>query len=50
MPTEAHKARQFCSMKITQDLRVEAAAIAERNKSIAETRAKFLLKGGKLYL
>ena len=56
LPKEAHKVAhfcsmcgpKFCSMKITQDLRVEAAALAE--KGMAEKSAEFLEKGGKLYL
>jgi phosphomethylpyrimidine synthase len=58
LPKEAHKLAhfcsmcgpQFCSMKISQDLRAEAAAIAEREKGMAEKSAEFLEKGGKLYL
>jgi phosphomethylpyrimidine synthase len=58
LPKDAHKVAhfcsmcgpQFCSMKITQDLRDEAAAIAEREKGMAEKSAEFLEKGGKLYL
>jgi phosphomethylpyrimidine synthase len=58
LPKDAHKVAhfcsmcgpQFCSMKITQDLRVEAAAIAEREKGMAEKSAEFLEKGGKLYV
>jgi phosphomethylpyrimidine synthase len=58
LPKEAHKSAhfcsmcgpQFCSMKITQDLREEAAAIAEREKGMAEKSAEFLEKGGKLYV
>ncbi len=58
LPKEAHKAAhfcsmcgpQFCSMKITQDLREEAQAIAEREKGMAEKSAEFLAKGGKLYV
>ena len=37
-------------MKITQDLREEALAIAKREKGMAEKSAEFLEKGGKLYL
>ena len=56
LPKEAHKVAhfcsmcgpKFCSMKITQDLRVEAAALAEQG--MAEKSAEFLEKGGKLYL
>jgi phosphomethylpyrimidine synthase len=58
LPKEAHKTAhfcsmcgpQFCSMKITQDLREEAAAIAEREKGMAEKSAEFLQKGGELYV
>jgi phosphomethylpyrimidine synthase len=58
LPKEAHKVAhfcsmcgpQFCSMKISQDLRAEAAEIAEREKGMAEKSAEFLEKGGKLYL
>jgi phosphomethylpyrimidine synthase len=41
---------QFCSMKITQDLREEVLAMAERDKDMAEKSAEFLEKGGKLYV
>jgi phosphomethylpyrimidine synthase len=41
---------QFCSMKISQDLRDEAAAIDARDKGMAEKSAEFLEKGGKLYI
>jgi phosphomethylpyrimidine synthase len=41
---------QFCSMKITQDLRDEVNAIAEREKGMADKSAEFLKKGGKLYV
>ncbi|HEY8031721.1 MAG TPA: phosphomethylpyrimidine synthase ThiC, partial [Methylocella sp.] len=58
LPKEAQKTAhfcsmcgpQFCSMKITQDLREEALAIATREKGMAEKSAEFLEKGGKLYL
>ncbi len=40
----------FCSMRISQDLRAEAAEIAEAEKGMAEKSAEFLEKGGKLYL
>jgi len=58
LPKEAHKTAhfcsmcgpQFCSMKITQDLRVEAAEITAREKGMAEKSAEFLEKGGKLYV
>jgi len=43
---------QFCSMRISQDLRVEAAAMGadEAEKGMAEKSAEFLEKGGKLYV
>jgi phosphomethylpyrimidine synthase len=58
LPKEAHKTAhfcsmcgpQFCSMKITQDLREEVLAMAERDKGMAEKSAEFLEKGGKLYV
>ncbi|HUB65166.1 MAG TPA: phosphomethylpyrimidine synthase ThiC [Methylocella sp.] len=58
LPKDAHKTAhfcsmcgpQFCSMKITQDLREEALAIEEREKGMAEKSAEFLEKGGKLYV
>ena len=58
LPKEAHKSAhfcsmcgpQFCSMKITQDLREEAEAIAEREKGMAEKSAEFLAQGGRLYV
>jgi phosphomethylpyrimidine synthase len=58
LPKEAHKTAhfcsmcgpQFCSMKITQDLREEVLAMAEREKGMAEKSAEFLAKGGKLYV
>jgi phosphomethylpyrimidine synthase len=37
-------------MKITQDLRDEVNAIAEREKGMADKSAEFLEKGGKLYI
>ncbi len=37
-------------MKITQDLREEVLAMAEREKGMAEKSAEFLEKGGKLYV
>jgi hypothetical protein len=37
-------------MKITQDLREEAAAMAEREKGMVEKSAEFLEKGGRLYV
>ncbi len=58
LPKEAHKVAhfcsmcgpQFCSMKISQDLRDEAAAIEAREKGMAEKSAEFVEKGGKLYV
>jgi phosphomethylpyrimidine synthase len=58
LPKDAHKVAhfcsmcgpQFCSMKITQDIRDEVAAMAERDKGMAEKSAEFLEKGGKLYV
>ncbi|MGB7245470.1 MAG: hypothetical protein WBC64_02220, partial [Methylovirgula sp.] len=58
LPKEAHKLAhfcsmcgpQFCSMKISQDLRDEAAAIEAREKGMAEKSAEFVEKGGKLYV
>ena len=58
LPKDAHKSAhfcsmcgpQFCSMKITQDLREEAALMEEREKGMAEKSAEFLEKGGKLYV
>jgi phosphomethylpyrimidine synthase len=44
---------KFCSMKITQDLRLEAAALAEQaviDQGLAEKSAEFMEKGAKLYL
>jgi phosphomethylpyrimidine synthase len=58
LPKEAHKSAhfcsmcgpQFCSMKITQDIREEVLAMAERDEGMAQKSAEFLEKGGKLYL
>ncbi|MGH6845973.1 MAG: phosphomethylpyrimidine synthase ThiC [Methylocella sp.] len=58
LPKEAHKTAhfcsmcgpQFCSMKITQELRAEVLAMAEREKGMAEKSAEFLEKGGRLYV
>ncbi len=62
LPKEAHKVAhfcsmcgpKFCSMKITQDLRSEVAAMSDEKRAQLEgMRAKsqeFLNKGGKLYL
>jgi phosphomethylpyrimidine synthase len=58
LPKEAHKTAhfcsmcgpQFCSMKITQDIRDEVAAMEAREKGMAEKSAEFLEKGGRLYV
>ncbi|WP_395666155.1 phosphomethylpyrimidine synthase ThiC [Methylocella sp.] len=59
LPKDAHKSAhfcsmcgpQFCSMKITQDLRDEVAAMErERAKGMAEKSAEFLEGGAKLYV
>jgi phosphomethylpyrimidine synthase len=58
LPKAAHKSAhfcsmcgpQFCSMKITQDLREEAALMEQRERGMAEKSAEFLEKGGKLYV
>jgi phosphomethylpyrimidine synthase len=62
LPKDAHKVAhfcsmcgpKFCSMKITQDLRVEAAAMLENEKAIldgmAEKSKEFLEQGGQLYV
>jgi phosphomethylpyrimidine synthase len=58
LPKESHKLAhfcsmcgpKFCSMKITQDLRVEAAAMAARDEGMAEKSAEFLQNGAKLYI
>jgi phosphomethylpyrimidine synthase len=58
LPKDAHKTAhfcsmcgpQFCSMKITQDLREEVLAMAEVEKGMAEKSAEFLEKGGRLYV
>ncbi|PNG25469.1 phosphomethylpyrimidine synthase ThiC [Methylocella silvestris] len=57
LPKDAHKTAhfcsmcgpQFCSMKITQDIRDEVAAM-EREKGMAEKSAEFVDGGGKLYV
>ncbi len=41
---------QFCSMKITQDIRDEVAAMEAREKGMADKSAEFMESGGKLYL
>ncbi len=58
LPKDAHKVAhfcsmcgpKFCSMKISQDLRVEAAAIAAAEVGMAEKSAEFLAGGGDLYV
>jgi phosphomethylpyrimidine synthase len=58
LPKEAHKTAhfcsmcgpQFCSMKITQDIRDEVLTMEEREKGMADKSAEFLEKGGKLYV
>jgi phosphomethylpyrimidine synthase len=62
MPKDAHKVAhfcsmcgpKFCSMKISQDLRVEAAAMMDNEKAalegMAEKSREFLEGGGKLYV
>ncbi len=58
LPKEAHKVAhfcsmcgpQFCSMKISQDLRDEAAAIEAREKGMAEMSEKFREMGGEVYV
>ena len=58
MPREAHKVAhfcsmcgpKFCSMQITRDLREEAAAIAERDKGMAQKSVEFLEKGAEIYV
>jgi phosphomethylpyrimidine synthase len=55
LPKEAHKTAhfcsmcepQFCSIKITQDLREETLAMAKREKGMAEKSAEFLEKGAR---
>jgi phosphomethylpyrimidine synthase len=54
LPKDSHKVAhfcsmcgpKFCSMKITQDLRAEAAAMA----GMEEKSREFLEHGGKLYV
>ncbi len=58
LPKEAHKLAhfcsmcgpQFCSMKISQDLRDEAAAIAARENGMAEMSEKFREMGSQVYV
>jgi phosphomethylpyrimidine synthase len=62
LPKDAHKTAhfcsmcgpKFCSMKITQDLRIEAAALLDNEKAALEGMAQkskeFLETGGQLYL
>jgi phosphomethylpyrimidine synthase len=37
-------------MQITRDLREEAAALAERDKGMAEKSAEFMRKGAEIYV
>ena len=60
LPKDAHKVAhfcsmcgpQFCSMKITQDIRAEVLSMekAEAEKGMADKSAEFLAGGGKLYV
>ena len=66
LPKDAHKVAhfcsmcgpQFCSMKITQDIRAEVLAMEVADKDVAEVAekgmaeksAEFLAGGGKLYV
>ena len=58
LPKEAHKVAhfcsmcgpKFCSMKISQDLRVEAAAMSEAERGMAEMSEKFRAMGGEVYV
>jgi phosphomethylpyrimidine synthase len=58
LPKEAHKVAhfcsmcgpKFCSMKISQDLRVEAGAMAEAERGMAEMSEKFKTMGGEVYV
>ena len=58
LPKDAHKVAhfcsmcgpKFCSMKITQDLRVEAAALAEAEQGMADKSREFVEKGASLYV
>ncbi len=59
LPKDAHKVAhfcsmcgpQFCSMKITQDIRAEVLGMeAAKQAGMAEKSAEFLERGGKLYL
>ncbi len=59
LPKEAHKVAhfcsmcgpKFCSMKITQDLRKEAAEMqAEKDKGLAEMSEKFKESGSQIYV
>ncbi len=62
LPKDAHKVAhfcsmcgpKFCSMKITQDLRVEAAALLDNEKAaldgMAQKSQEFLQGGGQLYV
>ncbi len=60
LPKDAHKVAhfcsmcgpQFCSMKITQDIRAEVLSMEKEaaEKGMAEKSAEFLERGGKLYV
>jgi phosphomethylpyrimidine synthase len=58
LPKDAHKVAhfcsmcgpKFCSMKISQDLRAEAAVLAEAEAGMAEKSAEFMQGGGQLYV
>ena len=58
LPKDAHKVAhfcsmcgpKFCSMKITQDLRIEAAELAKAEKGMAEKSREFIDKGASLYV
>ncbi len=60
LPKDAHKVAhfcsmcgpQFCSMKITQDIRAEVLSMEKdaAEKGMAEKSAEFLASGGKLYV
>ena len=58
LPKDAHKVAhfcsmcgpKFCSMKITQDLRVEAAAMAEAEQGMLDKSREFVEGGARLYV
>jgi phosphomethylpyrimidine synthase len=58
LPKDAHKVAhfcsmcgpKFCSMKISQDLRIEAAQMAAAETGMAEKSAEFLAQGAELYV